>query len=91
MKLCLCVHMACCHSGLHLVLDNNSLQSEQPHIEFVCENLHCRCVAVVDDDNKLVVVSEWQSMQMKMAFFHPNLKSVRNSQHHDCAQHVKMM
>lgn len=75
----LCVHMAYCCNEFQTESDSNSRRSEQQHIGLVCYNPRCRSVAVADD-NKLVVVLVMQSMEPKMVCFHPNEKSVHNSQ-----------
>lgn len=57
--------------------DNNSVQSEQRHIGLVCYVLHCRLVAVADD-NKVVVGSDLQSSVLQTVFLLPNERSVHN-------------
>lgn len=77
------------YRSAHLESDNSLKQSELLHIGFVCCNLHCRMFAVVDD-NKLVVVSESQSMAMQLQFFSRPTTHVHNSPLRDCVQCAMM-
>lgn len=80
------VHMAHSRNVLHSSSKKSELQTDS-----VCCNLHCRELAVVDD-NKLVVVLESQSMaKLQLQVFLRPKKHVHNSLRPGCVQCAMIM